>query len=234
MGATSSTFHSRLEGDLRVDGIAVAAACLFHLVLVFALITPAMRHEAAVNTAMRFAVKGPNQYDEIRVVVIPYGDPGASAPRRLMGSVDAMSDARFRGKVAEERRVLTHRQRGQEGESVVPSTGFDALERLRLVHGNLPTAQTEDIAAREIIKPEYPEEARSRGVEGTVVLVALVNEDGKVEDVALEAGVDPALDQAAMRAAYMTPFFPYKIEGVAQAVFVRMPYHFELVGKLGD
>jgi TonB family protein len=234
MSATGNEFHSRLESDLRVDGIAVLAACLFHLVLVLALVTPAMRHEAAVRTAMRFAVKGPEQYDEIRVLVIPYGDPGASAPRQLMGSVDAMTDARFQGKVAEQRRVQARRQRGQEGESVVPSTGFDALERLRLLHGNLPTAQTEDIAAREIVKPEYPEDARNRGIEGTVVLVALVNEDGKVEDVALEAGVDPLLDQAAMRAAYQTPFFPYKIEGVAQAVFVRMPYHFELVGRLGN
>jgi len=234
MSATGSTYHSRLESDLRVDGIAVAVACLFHLLVVFILVSPAMRHEAAVRTAMRFAVKGPTQYDEIRVIVIPYGDPGASAPRRLMGSVDAMSDARFQGKVAAAQRLEDRRQRGQEGESVVPSTGFDALERLRLVHGNLPTAQTEDIAAREIIKPEYPEDARNRGIEGTVVLVALVNEDGKVEDVALEAGVDPVLDQAAMRAAYLTPFFPYKIEGVAQAVFVRMPYHFELVGRLGN
>ena len=37
-----------------------------------------------------------------------------------------------------------------------------------------------------------------------------------------------------MRAAYHTPFFPYKIEGLAQAVFVRMPYRFELVGKLAN
>jgi TonB family protein len=234
MSATSSTFHSRLESDLRVDGIAVAGACLFHLLLVLVLVTPAMRHEAAVRTAMRFAVKGPNQYEEIRVLVIPYGDPGASAPRRLMGSVDAMSDARFKGKVEAARRVQARRERGQGGQSVIPSTGFDAFERLRILHGNLPTAQTEDIAAREIVKPEYPEDARNRGVEGTVVLVALVNEDGRVEDVALEAGVDPLLDQAAMRAAYLTPFFPYKIEGVAQAVFVRMPYHFELVGRLGN
>jgi len=84
------------------------------------------------------------------------------------------------------------------------------------------------------VKPEYPEEARDKGIEGTVVLVALVNEEGRVEDVAVETGVDPLLDQAAMRAAYHTPFFPYRIEGTAQAVFVRMPYRFELVGKLGN
>ncbi len=225
---------SRLKGDLATDGIAVGAACLFYLVLVFALVPHDMRHESAARTAMRFAAPGPTHYDEIRVIVVPYGDPGAAAPRRLLGSVEASSDARFQGKVQEARKVAPRRQRGQSGESELPSVGIDAIERLRLLHGNLPTAQTEDVAAREIVKPDYPEEARDKGIEGTVVLVALVNEEGRVEDVAIEEGVDPLLDQAAMRAAYHTPFFPYRIEGTAQAVFVRMPYRFELVGKLSN
>lgn len=234
MDAARITFHSRLGGDPGVDGIALAAACAFYLLLVVMLVPHELRTETAARTAMRFASKGPTRYDEIRVVIVPYGDPGAAAPRRLMGNVEAHSDARFEGKVLEVRKVAANRRRGQAGESFVPSTGIDAIDRLRLLHGNLPTAQTEDVAAREIVKPDYPDEARDKGIEGTVVLVALVNEDGRVEDVALEASVDPLLDQAAMRAAYRTPFFPYKIEGIAQAVFVRMPYRFELVGKLGE
>jgi TonB family protein len=228
------THQSRLKGDPTTDGIAVGAACLLYLGLVFALVPHDMRHETAAQTAMRFAAPGPTHYDEIRVVVVPYGDPGAAAPRRLLGSVEATSSTRFEGKVKEAAKVAPRKQRGQSGTSELPSLGLDAIDRLRLLHGNLPTAQTEDVAAREIVKPEYPEEARDKGIEGTVVLVALVNEEGRVEDVAIEAGVDPLLDQAAMRAAYHTPFFPYKIEGTAQAVFVRMPYRFELVGKLGD
>ena len=234
MSAAAYTYRSRLKGDLATDGIAIGSACLFYLLLVIAVVPHDMRNESAARTAMRFAAPGPTHYDEIRVVVVPYGDPGAAAPRRLMGNIEASSDARFQGKVKEAHRVAKERRRGQAGTSDVPSLGMDAIERLRLLHGNLPTAQTEDVAAREIVKPEYPEEARDKGIEGTVVLVALVNEEGRVEDVAIETGVDPLLDQAAMRAAYHTPFFPYRIEGTAQAVFVRMPYRFELVGKLGD
>jgi TonB family protein len=214
--------------------MAVGAACLFYLLLVFALVPHDMRNETAARTAMRFAMPGPTHYDEIRVVIVPYGDPGAAAPRKLMGDVEASSNAKFQGKVQSVAKVAPKRQRGQGGLNELPSVGIDAVERLRLLHGNLPTAQTEDVAAREIVKPEYPEEARDKGIEGTVVLVALVNEEGRVEDVAVETGVDPLLDQAAMRAAYHTPFFPYRIEGMAQAVFVRMPYRFELVGKLGN
>jgi TonB family protein len=228
------THHSRLHGDPATDGMAVGAACLFYLLLVFALVPHDMRNESAARTAMRFAMPGPTHYDEIRVVIVPYGDPGAAAPRKLMGDVEASTNAKFQGKVQSVAKVAPKRQRGQGGENELPSVGIDAVERLRLLHGNLPTAQTEDVAAREIVKPEYPEEARDKGIEGTVVLVALVNEEGRVEDVAVETGVDPLLDQAAMRAAYHTPFFPYRIEGMAQAVFVRMPYRFELVGKLGN
>ena len=226
--------RSRLHGDPVTDGIALGSACALYLLLVFALVPHDLRDESAQKTAMRFASPGPTHYDEIRVVLVPYGDPGATPARRLMGDVEATTSERFQGKVKEAARVAPKHQRGQAGESDVPSVGIDAMERLRLLHGNLPTAQTEDVAAREIVRPDYPEEARDKGIEGTVVLVALVNEEGKVEDVAVEQGVDPLLDQAAMRAAYHTPFFPYRIEGTAQAVFVRMPYRFELVGKLGD
>ena len=234
MGAGRSSYRSRIESDLRVDGIAVAGACLFHLLLVLLLVPRAMREENATRTAMRFAAPGPTHYDEIRVIVVPYGDPGAAAERRLMGDVRAVDERVFKGKVVPAVAMAERKARGQGGDSPVLATGTDALERLRLLHGNLPTAQTEEVAAREIVKPEYPEEARSHGIEGTVILIALVNESGQVEDVAIESGVDPALDQAAMRAAYRTPFFPYRIQGVAQAVFVRMPYHFELIGRLGD
>jgi len=228
------THHSRLHGDPATDAIAVGGACVFYLLLVFALVPHNMKNESAARTAMRFAMPGPTHYDEIRVVIVPYGDPGAAAPRRLMGDVEASNNARFQGKVQSVPKVAVNRQRGQGGQSDLPSVGIDAVERLRLLHGDLPTAQTEDVAAREIVRPEYPEEARDKGIEGTVVLVALVNEEGTVEDVAVETGVDPLLDQAAMRAAYHTPFFPYRIEGTAQAVFVRMPYRFELVGKLSN
>jgi TonB family protein len=234
MSAARFTHQTRLKGDPVTDGIAVGAACALYLALVFALVPRDMRHESAARTAMRFATPGPTHYDEIRVVIVPYGDPGAAAPRRLMGNVEATATTRFQGKVKETAHVKPQGRRGQAGDSEVPSVGMDAVERLRLLHGNLPTAQTEDVAAREIVRPDYPEEARDKGIEGTVVLVALVNEEGRVEDVAVEVGVDPLLDQAAMRAAYHTPFFPYKIEGMAQAVFVRMPYRFELVGKLSN
>jgi TonB family protein len=225
--------RSRLAPDLRVDGIAVLLACAFHLLLAFLLVPASMRHETSERTAARFALPGPTQYGEIRVKLVPLGDAGGIGPHRLMGAVKDPSDLEFKGKVvAASHRASPRRDKGEGGESIVTSTEGDALQRLRELHGYLPTAQTSDVAARVIAKPEYPEEARVKGIEGLVVVVALVNESGNVEDVALETSVDPLLDQAAMRAAYRTSFYPYLLDGVAQAVFVRMPYRFELVGTL--
>src|SRR5689334_5483465 len=159
----TSTFHSRLDDDNATDAIALGVACLFYLVLVFVLVPHDLRNESAARTAMRFAMQGPTQYDEIRVVIVPYGDPGAAAPRRLMGDVRASTNAKFNGKV-KPASTTPPKVKGQGGINELPSVGMDAVERLRLLHGNLPTAQTEDVAAREIVKPEYPEEARDKGI----------------------------------------------------------------------
>jgi len=226
--------RSRLEPDPWAHGIAVAVACALHLVLVYLLVPAPMRHESSEQTAMRFALPGPVQYGEIRVHLVPLGEAGGEGPHHLMGALSTPTKDTFNGKVvaAAARHVARQKTHGEAGESTVHAEEGDALARLRMLHGYLPTAQTSEVAARTISKPEYPEEARAKGIEGLVVVVALVNESGQVEDVALEHGVDPLLDDAAIHAAYHTVFYPYRLDGVAQAVFVRMPYRFELVGTL--
>ncbi|MEH0153988.1 M56 family metallopeptidase [Limibacter armeniacum] len=47
---------------------------------------------------------------------------------------------------------------------------------------------------------EYPEEARSKGIEGTVVVKILINEKGNAESFQVLEGVDPILDDAAIAA----------------------------------
>jgi TonB family protein len=225
--------RSRLDPDVRVHVLALAIACALHLLLVFLLVPADVRHESTERTAMRFALPGPTQYGEIRVHLVPVGDGGGIGTHRLMGALTTPTKDAFNGKVVvAESHAARQKTHGEAGESVISSEEGDAVRRLRLLHGYLPTAQTSDVAARTISKPEYPEEARTRGIEGLVVVVALVDENGRVEDVALEHGVDPLLDQAAIHAAYRTVFYPYVLDGVAQAVFVRMPYRFELVGTL--
>jgi TonB family protein len=234
MSPAREVYVSRLNGDPRVGAVAVGLACLFNLALAYILIPAEMRRESDMKTAMRFAYAGKIRYDEIRVALDPSYLSDGSGRRTLLGAITAVNDAQFRGKVTPVIQKERNRPLGQQGTSPIAAPGLDPMERLRLLYGNLPTALSEDIATRFVVKPDYPDEARTKGIEGMVVVIAFVDEEGKVEDVALESAVDPLLDQAAIRAAYRTPFYPYRIEGVAQAVFVRMPYRFELVGTLTE
>src|SRR5262245_15612581 len=50
------------------------------------------------------------------------------------------------------------------------------------------------------VNPEYPEVARKARVEGVVILEAIINKNGDVENVKVLRGVHPLLDQAAVNA----------------------------------
>jgi len=65
------------------------------------------------------------------------------------------------------------------------------------------------------VKPEYPPDAKARGVQGNVILEIRVDADGNVTDVKVLRSVDAALDQAAAEAvrqwryAPLTPARPF-------------------------
>jgi protein TonB len=63
--------------------------------------------------------------------------------------------------------------------------------------------------------PKYPAAARASGADGTVVLKAVVNEDGKIEGLRLVEG-DAALAAAAMQAVKQWRYRPYVRNGQAQ------------------
>lgn len=75
----------------------------------------------------------------------------------------------------------------------------------------------------------YPESARQTGDQGTVLLRVRVNEQGAIEAVSLQrSSGSRLLDQAAQQQIRTALFEPYREQGVAQAVFVLVPLHFEL------
>jgi len=76
-------------------------------------------------------------------------------------------------------------------------------------------------------KPEYPEWAREAGVEGTVLLRALVGTDGLVKDVVIVKG-PKGLDQEAARAIRRWTFQPGKSNEQAVTVWIEIPVTFRL------
>ena len=78
-------------------------------------------------------------------------------------------------------------------------------------------------------RPDYPENARAKGWEGTVKLQILVNTDGRVEDVRIVAGSGYAeLDQTAQRAVRSWRFSPALKNGSPVAAWATVPVVFDL------
>jgi TonB family protein len=77
------------------------------------------------------------------------------------------------------------------------------------------------------VAPEYPEEARRKGIDGTVMVQALVRKDGTIGDAFIIKSI-PALDLAAARAVWQWVFKPARAKGEPVAVWVAIPVKFTL------
>jgi TonB family protein len=79
----------------------------------------------------------------------------------------------------------------------------------------------------ERVDPEYPEEARQRRIEGSVVLTALVGNDGVVRELKVMSG-DPLLAKAATDAVRQWRFEPHRLKGRPVEFETRITVNFAL------
>jgi len=82
------------------------------------------------------------------------------------------------------------------------------------------------------VAPSYPDSARAHGVEGTVLVMALVCASGTIIDTYMVKSI-PELDDAADHAVRQWIFQPAMIGGLPVAVWVAVPIRFTLNGPLG-
>ncbi len=75
--------------------------------------------------------------------------------------------------------------------------------------------------------PSYPETARLAGIDGTVMVQALVGRDGRVKETRIVQSI-PILDEAAVQAVRQWVFVPAKLKGKPVAVWVGAPVKFSL------
>jgi periplasmic protein TonB len=79
------------------------------------------------------------------------------------------------------------------------------------------------------VPPQYPPEAGRARLEGAVVLMAVIGQDGSVKDVRVETGL-PILAQAAIDAVKQWRYKPYLIDGEPVEVASRITINFTLSG----
>jgi protein TonB len=77
------------------------------------------------------------------------------------------------------------------------------------------------------VAPDYPDIARQSGMEGTVMVKALVGKDGHIRDVVVVKSI-PVLDDAAVKAVKQWVFKPALSNNKPVAVWVAVPVRFTL------
>ncbi len=79
---------------------------------------------------------------------------------------------------------------------------------------------------------KYPVEAQKTGVQGRVICQYVVNENGAITDVSVVRGVDPALDEEAIRVLKAMPnWIPGEQRGQKVSVKYTLPINFKLDGS---
>lgn len=80
------------------------------------------------------------------------------------------------------------------------------------------------------VPPNYPPALRRAGVEGTVVLVFVLNESGRVEDPRVESSSRSEFEQPAVDAVRRWRFRPGEKGGEAVRTYMRLPIRFRVPG----
>jgi tonB family C-terminal domain len=107
----------------------------------------------------------------------------------------------------------------------------DGKEKNTNIDDELPSFPGGDAKLREWIKKnmKYPSYAKNNGIEGQVLVVFIVEKDGSISNAEVSWGVDPSLDQEALRIVNKMPKWkPGTQNGVAMRVKYRLPITFML------
>jgi len=78
------------------------------------------------------------------------------------------------------------------------------------------------------VSPKYPEEARTAGLQGSVIVNCEIGPDGKVKDVSVEKGEDQSLNDSAVAAVRQWEFEPPIIDGEPATVRATFTLIFRL------
>ena len=78
------------------------------------------------------------------------------------------------------------------------------------------------------VQPEYPEKAKKAKLEGRVIVVAVVDENGDVIDAYIHYSDNPIFNEAALEAAKKMKFKPGRLKDKPVKVRVLIPFVFKL------
>ncbi|MCC6348359.1 MAG: energy transducer TonB [Candidatus Eisenbacteria bacterium] len=212
---------AHFQRRLSLFGAAVSAALLLLLAV---LRQPAMRE--MLDDSRRFGFEGPDQY--VERILLELRGPEEQLGRNSMSAAPVSRresggrrPARAQGTVPTPRAERRGRDAGEDA--------FTLEARLRAMALEGPIVQSEDLVVENLVRPDYPEEARLKDIEGLVELVALVDTTGRVAQVEIIGGArHPLLEHAATTAVLQCRYRPYRSGGSLQPVWAYFRINFRL------
>lgn len=88
-----------------------------------------------------------------------------------------------------------------------------------------------DAAMQKFIEDnlQYPADAKSKGIQGEVVVKCMINNEGRVVETQVGTSVDPKIDAEALRVVNLMPAFnPGMIDGACVAMWHTVAVKFEI------
>ena len=144
---------------------------------------------------------------------------------------DASATEKYGSRAANGAIVVTTRKGASQKEKIIddpsgPKQVFLIVEDMPKFQGKSPHNTCIKWVKEHL---EYPQEARDKGLEGTVYVVFVVDAKGKVVDAKVKKTVDPLLDKAALKTVNAMPdWTPGSQRGKPVAVRFEIPVEFKL------
>jgi TonB family protein len=216
-------FHEIERFQRRLSSIGALVALVF---LVAELLAMRPVVVDALNDPRRFGFEGPEQY--VHRILLEIQGPQEQIGARTLTIVPANLHEGGGEKRAALEGTTPASRTPRHGEG----SGEDEItleSRLRALSLEGPVIQSEDLIVEELVRPEYPEEARAKDIEGLVELVALVDTTGSILQVHIIGGThQPALEQAAATAVLKCRYRPYRVRENVERVWAYFRISFTL------
>ena len=176
---------------------------------------------------VRFGFEGPPRYVElVQIDAVP-----GSIPLRDVGRVRTRSSRAGSGEGEMVPSTQADRVRDRRGTATegLGEASIDLLSRALAEQGRVPIFQSDELVIEQLVRPHYPEDARNRGIEGRVAVLAHVDTLGQVvEAEVLNASGELQLDAASRQAVLQCRFRPYRVGGEAREVYAVFRFAFRI------
>lgn len=190
------------------------------------LITTPLGKQVRDVPILRFGFSGPPRYIELMQVDSQPFD--LNQPRNLGRVVPQHGLRGAAGKramtVSSEGKIVPGKSPGDLGQA-----GDDLIARAIANPGHVPVMQSSDLVIETLQRPEYPEDARNRGIEGHVAVLARVDTMGTVAEAQIMTpSGEPSFDQASKEAVMRCRFRPYHQDGKVTEVYAVFRFAFKI------